>query len=465
MNNMTKPSRRSFIHSIFVVCFLSTATLFYSCKKFVEVSSPKTQITTPTVYSSDATAISAIEGIYSKMMEGGFASGYQSSVTMLAGLSSDEFINYSQNFQDFYTNSLSAVNLDINQLWTDAYSFLYQANAVLEGLSNSTMLSSSIKTQLEGEAKFLRAFFHFYLLNLWGDVPLVETTDYRTNAIASRTSIANVYQQIIMDLKDAQSQLSDDYSYSNNERTRPNKWAATALLSRVYLFMSDWINAEAQSTMIINNTSRYSLVSSLDDVFLINSSEAIWQLMPVIQGQNTWEARLFTIQDLIALSDQTVNAFESGDNRKNSWVNSYTDATGLHYYPFKYKISADNEPLGEYSMVLRLAEQYLIRAEARAQQNNISGSQEDINLIRTRAGLPNTTANDKTSLLFAIEHDRQIELFSEWGHRWFDLKRTNRANAILAPLKGAGWQSTDAFYPIPQSELLNDPNLIQNPGY
>jgi hypothetical protein len=468
MNENIKIKNRVLVtYCLFSIRVLLTTVLLFSCRKFVEIAIPKTQITTPAVYTDDATAISAIRGIYSKMMEGDFARGYLKSVTLLTGLSSDEFINYSSdpNNVEFYTNSLLPVNSDINNLWKDAYSYIYQANAVIEGLSNSTGLSASIKTQLGGEAKFLRAYFHFYLVNLWGDVPLITTTDYRINATAYRTSSANVYQQIILDLKGAQSNLADDYSYSNNERVRPNKWAATALLARVYLYTGDWVNAEAQATMIISNTSRYSIVSNLDNVFLKNSNEAIWQLMPVEPGKNTWEGTLFKIQNYVALTNQSVNAFEPGDNRKNSWVNSYTDATGLHYYPYKYKISIDNQPLTEYSMILRLAEQYLIRAEARAQQNNVVGAQADINTIRNRAGLSNTAANDKASLLLAIEHERLVELFSEWGHRWLDLKRTNRTNAILGPLKGTSWQATDVLYAIPQSELLNDPNLTQNAGY
>ena len=116
-------------------------------------------------------------------------------------------------------------------------------------------------------------------------------------------------------------------------------------------------------------------------------------------------------------------------------------------------------------MVLRLAEQYLIRAEARAQQNNISGAQSDVNVIRNRAGLANTTATTQGTLLSAIEHERQIELFAEWGHRWMDLKRTNRADAILGPLKSSNWQSSDVLFPIPLTQIQNDPNFTQNSGY
>ena len=146
---------------------------------------------------------------------------------------------------------------------------------------------------------------------------------------------------------------------------------------------------------------------------------------------------------------------------------SYNGTT--FYYPYKYKkgddYSSNPPPPTEYYIVFRLAEQYLIRAEARAQQGNIGGGQADINLIRNRSGLANTIASDKGNLLSAVEHERQIELFAEWGHRWLDLKRTNRADQVLGAIKGASWQSTDKVYPIPQSQIQLNPFLTQNPGY
>jgi hypothetical protein len=116
-------------------------------------------------------------------------------------------------------------------------------------------------------------------------------------------------------------------------------------------------------------------------------------------------------------------------------------------------------------MVLRLAEQYLIRAEARARLGKVPESQADINAIRSRSGLSNTTAADPAALLLAIEKERQVELFSEWGHRWLDLKRTGRADAVLGAEKPTDWQPTDALYPIPQNEILSNPLLTQNLGY
>jgi hypothetical protein len=119
-------------------------------------------------------------------------------------------------------------------------------------------------------------------------------------------------------------------------------------------------------------------------------------------------------------------------------------------------------------MMLRLAEQYLIRAEARGQQNNISGAQADLNVIRNRAGLPNTTAATQSDLLSAILHERQVELFTELGQRLLDLKRTNNVDNVMrvvTPLKGGTWNSNWQLYPVPVSDIQKNPALVQNSGY
>ena len=115
-------------------------------------------------------------------------------------------------------------------------------------------------------------------------------------------------------------------------------------------------------------------------------------------------------------------------------------------------------------MVMRLAEQYLIRAEARAQQGNISGGLSDLNVIRNRANLIDISGVSQNELLKDIIQEKRIELFTEWGHRWLDLKRTNNTDAILSPIK-PNWNSEDKLYPIPLRELDSNPNLNQNSGY
>lgn len=458
---------------LFTLSFISLVILLSSCEDLIETGPPRTELISETVFSGDATAIAAINGIYSEMVRvnGGLASGDNSSVTYLAGLSADELDFYKNDpgISAFNRNSLTpANNVNTNDLWGQAYKIIFHANSVLRGLTNSTEISEDVARQLEGEAKFLRAFCHFYLVNLYGEVPIVTTTVYQENNVATKSSTDEVYHQIISDLKEAQSLLGEDYP--TGERVRPNQAAATAMLARTYLFAEDWVDAESAATKLIDNA-RYRLLSDLNAVFLANSGESIWQLRPVELFLNTNEALRFILAAPplsstggVALTSQVQAAFEAGDQRGAHWVASFTDGTDTWHYSYKYKVR-QGEEVTEYSMVLRLAEQYLIRAEARVQQGNIAGARADLNIIRHRAGLPSTTAGDPASLLMAVAQERRVELFTEWGHRWFDLKRTGRADAVLGGVK-ADWQPADVLYPIPQSELEANANLLpQNPGY
>jgi hypothetical protein len=324
---------------------------------------------------------------------------------------------------------------------------------------------------LSGEAKFVRAFCYFHLVNLFGDVPLVTSTDYRENARKGRTKKEDVYLQIVADLTDAQNQLSENYvttTAAPTARTRPNKWAAAALLARVYLYTGEWQKAEAAASSVIGS-GKYTLVANLNNVFLAGSTESIWQLQPVQPGRNTWEGSTIvpasnSSTPSFLLTKELVNAFEANDQRKVNWAKSRVFDNLTLYYPFKYKVRTGTA-VTEHYMVLRLAELYLIRAEARARQGNVQGGKEDINILRARAGLGPTTANEQTSLLAAIEQERRVELFAEWGNRWYDLKRTAKAGTVLKVLKPLTWQDTDVLLPIPINELKANTYLEQNPGY
>jgi hypothetical protein len=264
------------------------------------------------------------------------------------------------------------------------------------------------------------------------------------------------------------------YAPGSEERVRPSKGAATALLARCYLYTGDWVNAEAQASAVVNNASLYSL-STLNNAFLKNSTEAIWQLQPVNSGSNTEDAKVFILpasgpsaNNPVYISPFLLYSFEAGDQRMNNWVGSVTAGTDTFYYPYKYKSANYGDLVSEYLMVLRLGEQYLVRAEARAQQGRIKEAQDDLNMIRRRAGLPDTNASNKAALLAAILHERQTELFSEWGHRWLDLKRTGNIDAVMTavcPQKGGAWRSFQQWYPLPLNDIQRDPNLVQNNGY
>lgn len=475
----------------FYLCFSVLICLhIIGCKKFVDAGAPETQVNAENVYTNDATAIAAMTALYAKVSGGSptpiISSGTRS-FSLLCGLSADEYILFSganDEMTGFYKNALmtnTSNNTNIGtEYWNVIYDHLYSVNSIIEGLVKSKGLTEQVKQQLLGEAKFMRAFFYFYLVNLYGDVPLIISTDYTMNATMARTPKAVVYEQIKIDLKEAQDLLSSDYldgklqKYAGTpERVRPTKWSAASLLSRVYLYTQDWNNAEVQSNAVISNTSLFDTVS-LNNVFLKNSKEAIWQLQPVKSNQNTDDSKMFIVTTgfnsniPIWLSDTLLNSFELNDKRKinGNWINSVTISGNTFYYPYKYK--NNTATVTEYLMVLRLAEQYLIRAEARAHLNKTAEAQADLNIIRRRAGLPNTTASSQSNLLAAILHERQIEFFSEWGHRWLDLKRTNNANtvmSIITPKKGGTWEVNDQLYPLPQGELQRNSNLTQNPGY
>lgn len=466
---LLRGKHRSLIRVLLLLCGIT------ACKEFVEVPLPPTETYPPDVFSSDLTATAAVTAIYGNMINGnGWASGNTQSITFLSGLSADELENYSSGSvpREFYENAININNTAVDKsFWGQAYKYIYAANAILEGLDRSSGVSSPTKKQLQGEALFVRAFCHFYLVNLFGDAPYLNSTDYKANIVKFRTPKAEVYKYIIKDLVAAQDKL--DSTYKTLERVRPNKWAATAFLARVYLYTGNWAAAANQATRVIDQSSVYGL-DSLNGVFLKNSKEAIWQLMPNnTEGFNTWEGKNFILNTAPAtgesnsaiLSTHLLQAFESGDLRRSSWVDSVvTTAGNVYYFPSKYKVQRGAE-LKEYSMVLRLAELYLIRAEAYARLGNVTGARIDLDLIRQRAGLPGTTAGAGTTLLKALARERQVELFTEWGHRWFDLKRTDEANDILLTIKASGWQPTDVLYPIPQNERALNLNLTQNPGY
>lgn len=450
----------------FIVGFLFIGS-FLACKKFVAVPPPINQVTSQTVFTSDATAMATVNGIFSQMMND--PNQFTSSLaTLYPGLSADEFTNYSPgNLDELRLNKISYANHAVLQsgFWQPAYKYIYTANLILEGLQGSATLTPAIKTQLTGEAKFIRAFCYFYLVNLFGDVPLVTSSTYRENAVLARTAANTVYQQIIRDLEEARQALpANDLS---GEKTVPGQWAATALLARAYLFTGNWTKA-VEATRLLIKSGRYRLVP-VREVFLRNSAEAIWQLQPVSPVYNTYEAAtLFPASASTAptyvLTPGLVNAFEPGDQRKKEWdtVRVYNGDT-LHF-AVKYKVNGLNLPRTEYYTVLRLAEIYLIQAEAEANLGELPAALEDLNAIRRRAGLADFTSNSAAGVRLAIEAERRVELFAEWGHRWLDLKRTGRAGQVLGNSKPA-WTATAALWPIPQQEINLNPGLTQNPGY
>jgi hypothetical protein len=492
--------------TLIVISSLLGSMIHSSCRKLIAIPAPVNTITTTQVFSTEAKANAAMAGIYSIMINGDqvqntsvagqsfFSAGL---LTIMGGLSSGEMYNYfgtgEQALYLLSTNKLTIYQADKAGIaWKTAYKTIYAANSVIEGIAASTAASlrDSTRKALTGEAKFVRAFAYFYLTNLFGDVPLALTVDFNQTRNMTRTPQQQVYQQIVSDLKDAEENLPVSYPTGNGERVRANKATATALLARVYLYLGEYDNAVAAATTLINNSETYALETDLTHVFLKDSREAIWQLKQAVtdvslknatpEGYQLLPAVFITGSSHFALSDQLLKVFEEGDQRYVVWTDSTNNTNitgtipGTTHYPSKYKIGSGNGAYGadakEYYVVFRLAEMYLVRAEAAANggPGGTAAAMADLNVIRHRAGLESLPATLTTvQVKAAVAKERQTELFAEWGHRWLDLKRTGMAHDVLSaiPMKQPWSGDYQLLYPIPVSEITANHFLTQNPGY
>jgi starch-binding outer membrane protein, SusD/RagB family len=454
-------SKCIFIASILIILNIT------GCKKLVHVEEPDDSLSAGAVFSNDSLAQAAITGLYIKIMtstkfllNGG--------MSLLPGLSADELERTSPSIieDQFNYNGILSNNQLVNvNLWKAAYFYIYQCNICMEGLQRSAGVSAEVKKRLSGEVQFVRALTYYYLVNLYGDVPLVLSTNADVNALLPRAQANKVYKQMETDLLAAFDALPE-----NQSNTTPTRYAAQALLARIYLHLQNWNKAEELASAVINS-GQFILQTDLNAVFKRLSKEIIFQWAPVVDKTNAPEGLMFVpanaaLRPAYILTKGLLSAFEAGDLRKTNWIKNVKIGTQNYDYPYKYKVYVSSGAPTEYNVVLRLAEQYLIRAEALARQNRVTEAVADINTIRMRAQLPGISTSISSEECFqAIEKERRTELFAEWGHRWFDLKRTNRANDVLPATKGSNWHSNDQLYPIPFSELEAAPNLQQNPGY
>lgn len=464
--------------------------LFASCKKMTEVGPPSNLTTGGDVFNFNSTASAVLSGIYTSISKSNFSPFEENLpfIGLYTGLSGDELTLW-EGVTDiqglfYYKNSLtSTVNTNVGgEFWTTLYKYIFVCNSAIEGISASTSLSANVKNHLLGEAKFLRAFFYFYLTNLYNRIPLVLSTKYKESQVASQISQAKVYEQIILDLSDAVKLLSDEYldgtiSQKSELRVRPNRSAAFAFLARVYLYSEKWDLAEQSASLVIAN-SQYHLEEELGNIFLNTSKEAIWQIQPVNSLKNTEEAFIYILpetgpsfefyQNPVYLSKSLIKSFEGQDQRRQKWVDSVIVENKIYYYPYKFKIKEFSAPHSEFITPLRLSEQYLIRSEARLMQGKVVEGLEDLNVIRIRANLAPYTSLNVGEFDNAILKERRSELFLEWGHRWFDLKRKGKIDSVMGAEsvnKASVWRSEWQWYPIPFSDLILAPQIKQNVGY
>ena len=449
----------------FVFLLLMVVT---SCESFTEIEVPQSQLTGPAVFEDVNTANAALVNAYARLREEGMVTGTAFGLSHLLGNYADELTFYGSNtsFQSFNNHTLVPSNSFLATLWNTSYSQLYALNSIIEGLDNTSAIAEEDKEKLKGEALFLRAYIHFYLTNCFGEIPYITTTNYLQNATVSKNSIAEVNQNIVQDLEDAIALLP--LNYPSSERVRANKYVAKAMLARQQLYLGNWEQAESAATAVLNS-GVYTWELNVANVFLKENPGIIWALHPGIAGLNTKDARTFVFSigppTRPALSQDLINEFEPNDTRRTNWTRTITNGSQSWYHAYKYKKTLNTGTSQEYTILFRLAELYLIRAEARAEQDNTIEALEDLNKVRNRAGLANSTAVTKAQILAAVLQERKMELFTEQGHRWLDLKRTGNAATVLSPIK-PNWQNTHIVFPLPEAELLLNSNLLpQNTGY
>jgi hypothetical protein len=290
----------------------------------------------------------------------------------------------------------------------------------------------------------------------------VTTTDIETNRNIARTSREEVLAFAGADLNSAIGILPT----VPPSPAFASEYAVRAALARFYLYSGNWASAEANANLVINS-GNYELDNAYANVALSDfPSESIFEVGYTIADDPASLNTLFKSRREIIPSNETVLALAS-------------DPSGDRLYSIEFNIDnlkgSDNGwQVAKYGtavednnniVIFRLAEMLLIRAEARAQQGNTSGAVADINLLRDRANAPLITDASQSVMLRLIEEERRYELAYE-GHRWYDLVRTGRANAVMSAFN-PNWSDTYNLWPVPQREIQANPALAdsQNPGY
>jgi starch-binding outer membrane protein, SusD/RagB family len=449
--------------------------VLWGCDSLVDVDPPGTRPSPELIFQDDLTAVSAVRGMYSEMASKPYFNN--AGISLLSSLSADDMqgapVKVPTDRASFETNSIASSNPLVKEYcWQPGYRYIYLTNSILEGLAASKGVTAAMKNQLRAEALFIRAFSNFYLTNLFGAIPLPNTTELTKNLHIGRSSSADAYASILTDLLEAKELFSadKDLTFTKDEypRSRANYWATVAFLARVYLYQEKWQEAELQATAVIDMEALFTL-NDLENVFLANSREVIWQLRVVLDNSGPHDVQLFLPREnekpAVYFTESLIKSLELNDARSTHWIDTVVLRDTIYWFANKYRYPQSKE---QFHVELRLAELYLIRAEARAHQENLSGAIDDLDMLRRRANL--TLLRDQSItrdiLPQKIAQERRVELLAEGGHRWLDLKRTNQASTTLSIIAYKKWEDTDMLYPVPQSEIVNNPNLgPQNQGY
>jgi len=434
--------------------FLILLTLT-SCKKFLDVQ-PRDAVSDEETIIDKTSAQTAVRGLYRALG----SDNYYGSLFQTFGYLSGDNIQWTGSqavIQQFISHAVTADNANVATVWSGIYVTINRANQIIDkipALADSSF-STADRNALLGEAYFVRGLSYFDLARTWGGVQLVlkPTVTINDTKGIRRSTLAETYAQVFSDLQTSATLLAE-----TTNRYRATRKTAWALLSRYYLYQQKWDSAIFYSTRLIDDATNYKLLKPYSAFFANNAlatAESIFEISYSATNtnghRNYWQPPANGGTRQWAPNDALVSLLNAGGNRNTAIA---VTNQGLWYGNFYYR-----SPATDPAYILRIAEQYLIRAEARAQRNELEGALADLNAVRDRAGLTASTVTTQSEILLAIENERRLEFAFE-PHRWYDLVRTGRAATVLGVTDEKRY-----LLPIPIAEINADASLEQNPGY
>lgn len=395
--------------------------------------------------------------------------------------------NQAKNDLDKYT--FTPATSTFQSVWSNTYKAINRANTVIERVPAITM-DAALQSRLLAETKFMRAFYYFTLVRLFGDVPLIlkETTSLN-DLQAPRAPAQDVYAQVIKDFSEAESILPA--TYTGADKGRATKGAATAFLAKVYLTRQEWAKASQKAKEVIDG-GIYDLWANYSEAFAIankNGKEAVFEMQALGGGfgEGSWmqgymRPNFDRVNNIAGFGDDPVtknlyDTYPAVDKRRNVNIKLYTatstpaapasvDFPGYVYKYLDLSATANGEGSNNFP-IIRYADVLLMYAEALNEQ--AAGNAEAfkmVNRIRTRAGLAELPSSlTQSEFRDAILLERRLELAFE-GHRWYDLVRTKKlVSALKAQNPTIVVSDKNYLLPIPQTERDVNPNLTQNPQF